>query len=510
MVRSQGDCGAERREGGDMATRGEETRVPGDIGLERRAVGLPTAIGTTFGLIVASTVLASVPSGFFASYVFLAALAVGLLAMYLQSMSFAELATMIPKAGSMNEYVRAGLGAFFATLTVLVGYIAVQLFPTTAESYVPAAIMKGFLWTDGPGTTFWVIVFVALVALINVAGIRPYGAVEVTLTFLVAASLLVFGLIGIFGAGTNDPLGGVFPEVDFTWSLFSTLLGIAIFTFVGMEYTCPLAEELREPRRDIPLGIFLGLGLVAVPMVLFGLAAARYVPAEDLSHFSPVAHMDTAIAILGDGGKWWMGIVSIMATLATLNALLAGIPRILYGMAQTRQLPAFFGYLLPATRAPVVGIVAIALMPILMNIFIDVGTEQSFIELILAGVLGWATAYALIHISVIVLRLREPEARRPFRSPLFPVPQLLGMGLLALAAFKIFPDPATRDNIYRDYGIFLVVAVVLSFVYNAIAYRSATAQFRRVPLREVYAETERIDEVAGAPVEPGGPHIRHD
>src|ERR671932_1463148 len=132
-----------------MATRAEE--VPA-VGLERRAVGLPTAIGTTFGLIVASTVLASVAAGFFASYVFLAALAIGLLAMYLQSMSFAELATMIPKAGSMNEYVRAALGPFFATLTVLVGYIAVQLFPTTAEAYTPAAVIKGFLWTGGPPT----------------------------------------------------------------------------------------------------------------------------------------------------------------------------------------------------------------------------------------------------------------------------------------------------------------------------------------------------------------------
>jgi amino acid transporter len=213
-----------------MATRAEV----GEVGLERRAVGLPTAVGTTFGLIVASTVLASVTAGFFASYVFLAALAVGLLAMYLQSMSFAELATLIPKAGSMNEYVRAGLGPFFATLTVLVGYIAVQLFPTTAEAYTPSAIVKGFLWTGGPSTTFWVIVFVVLVALLNVAGIRPYGAVEVALTVFIILSLLVFGFIGLAGLGSSDPIGSAFPHIPFTWSLFSTLLGIAMFTFVGM------------------------------------------------------------------------------------------------------------------------------------------------------------------------------------------------------------------------------------------------------------------------------------
>jgi amino acid transporter len=492
-----------------MATRAETAGAGPEIGLERRAVGLWTAIGTTFGLIVASTVLASVTAGFFASYVFLAALAIGFVAMYMQSFSFSELATMIPRAGSMNEYVRAGLGPFFATLTVLVGYIAVQLFPTTAEAYTPSAIIKGFLWTDGPGTTFWVIVFVAFVALVNVAGIRPYGVVEVTLTFLVAASLLVFGVIGLLGAGANDPIGSALPDVDFTWSLLSTLLGVAIFTFVGMEYTCPLAEEMEDPGRNIPLGIFLGLTLVAAPVVLFGLAAARHVPAEDLSHFSPVAHMEAAIAILGDGGKWWMAFISIAATLSTLNALLAGIPRILYGMGLTRQLPSFFSYLLPATRAPVVGIVTIALLPILMNVFVDLGASQNFIKLILAGVLGWATAYFLIHVTLVVLRVLEPNAPRPFRSPLVPVPQLVGSGLLALAAFKIFPDPEIREDIYTYYGIFLAVAIVLSFAYNAFAYRSAMTQFRRVPLEAVYRETRVIDKELGPPADPGAPDVRH-
>ena len=489
-----------------MATPAESETV----GLERRAVGLPTAIGTTFGLIVASTVLATVTAGFFASYVFLAALAVALVVMYLQSMSFAELATMIPKAGSMNEYVRAGLGPFFATLTVLVGYIAVMLFPTTAESYTPSAIIKNFLWTDGPSTTFWVIVFVVFVALLNVAGIRPYGAVEVGLTIFVAASLLVFGLIGVLGLGSTDPIGGIFPHVDFTWSLFSTLLGIAMFTFVGMEYTCPLAEEMEDPGRNIPLGIFLGLTLVSVPVILFGLAAVRYVPGDQLAAFSPVAQMDAAIAILGDTGKWWMALISIGATLSTLNALIAGIPRILYGMGLTRQLPSVFSYLLPSTRAPVVGIIVVSLMPILMNVFIDLGTNSNFIKLILAGVLGWATAYILIHLTVLILRRTDPDAPRPFRSPAVPIPQLLGSALIALAAYKIFPVPDVRHDAYVYYGIFLAVAAVLSFLINAVFMGSATAQFRRVPLSEVYRETQVIDTELPPPVEPGGPHIRHD
>jgi amino acid transporter len=483
-----------------MATRGAE-----GVGLERRVVGLPTALGTTFSLIVATSVLATVAGGFFASWVWLIALAIALVTMYMAALSFSELATMIPKAGSMNEYVRAGLGPFFATLTVLVGYIAIQLFPGSAEAFAGAFITSDVLGA-GLGFKWWVLIFVGFLTIVNLAGIKPFAALEVGLTFFVAASLLIIGIIGLAGIGSNDPIGSALPDTDLTWSLLSTLLGLAIFTFVGVEYTCPLAEELKRPSRDIPVGILAGLGLIAVAVVIYGLGAARYLPADALSTFSPTLPVDFGLAVLGEGGKWWMGIVTIAAMLGTLNAVLAGVPRILYGMALTRQLPSFFGYLLPSTRAPAVGIILMAIAPILMNAFDQTPLVGSFIALILAGVLGWATAYFLIHVSLISLRLREPNANRPFRSPLFPVVQLVWMGLLALAAFKVFPDPAIRDDAYRNYGIFLGCGVALSLAYNLYAFRSAATIFRPVPLAEVYRETEEISEDIGVEVEPGLPH----
>jgi amino acid transporter len=486
-----------------MATQASE------VGLERRVIGLPTAIAATFGLITATTIMISVAQGFFASYVFLVALFAGLLTMYLAAMSFSELATMIPKAGSMNEYVRAGLGPFFATLTVAVGYIAIVVFPGSAEGFASGAIIDGFLWS-GSDPRLWVVIIVGFLAVLNLLGIRAFATVEIFLTFTIATSLLVMGVVGLIGVGANDPIGGPIPHIDFTWSLFSTLLGLAIFTFVGVEYTCPLAEELRNPRRDIPWGIFIGLTLVAIPVILYGLAAVRYVPGDQLAQFSPVANMDVGIAIFGSAGKWWMGFLSIAATLSTLNAVAAGVPRILYGMALTRQLPRAFGYLTPATRAPAVGILLVTIAPIIVNYSIDLATSTEFIELILAGVLGWATAYFLIHLTQIVLRLREPGATRPYRSPAWPLPQLVGMGLLALAAFKIFPDPEAREDIYIKYGIFVAIAVGFAVLYNLFAYRSVTAVFKPVPLGEVYRETEVISAELPPEIEPGLPHIHHD
>ena len=461
--------------------------------LERRVVGLPTAISTVFGLIVATTVLVSVGQGFAASWIFLVALAIGLLVMYMQALTFSELATMIPKAGSMNEYVRAGLGAFAGSLTALMGYVAIVVFPTAAESLFPALIITNYLNIAGD-PKLWVVIIVSGVAILNIFGIRPFAAVEIALTVIVALSVLAFGVIGLLSLGSGDPIGPVLPSIHFQMATLSGLLGLAVFTFVGLEYACPLAEELDDPSRDLPKGMFLGLALIAVPLVLYGLAATRYLPAAKLGDPTQLTHMNVAIAILGNFGKWWMGIISIAATVSTLNALLAGVPRLLYGMSFTQQAPRQFGYLLPATRAPVVGIVAMALIPTGMNVF-DAASSSTFIELVLAGVLGWATAYILIHISLAILRVKEPNAVRPFRSPLFPLPQLLGTGLLIWAAVKIFPVPDVRDHIYRDYFIFLGISIVVAFVYNAIAMKSVGVQFRRIPLAEVNAEVEVIERV---------------
>jgi amino acid transporter len=140
-----------------------------------------------------------------------------------------------------------------------------------------------------------------------------------------------------------------------------------------------------------------------------------------------------------------------------------------------------------------------------MNAF-GVAEGSGFIELILAGVLGWATAYFFIHVSLLVLRWKEPRATRPFRSPLMPIPQILGAALLGLAAYKIAPPGISSSSIYYKWLIFLGAAAAFSLVYNLWAYKSLKAIFTPVPLSEVYRETELIEEELPYPVEPHVPH----
>ncbi len=214
--------------------------------------------------------------------------------------------------------------------------------------------------------------------------------------------------------------------------------------------------------------------------------------------------MDVAIAILGDTGKWWMAFVSIAATLSTLNALLAGIPRILYGMGLTGQLPRFFSYLVPTTRTPIVGIVLMALTPILMNLFVRLDEP----DLPLAHPRRRPRLGHRVHPHPHVADQPSPAGARPAR----------GRFARRSSRFRSSSGRAcsrsrrTRSSrIRRSSGTptsttcyFLGVAVVFSLAYNAFAFRDFTGLFRPMPVEEVRRE---VDEIS---LDPTGPGMRHD
>ena len=83
-------------------------------------------------------------------------------------------------------------------------------------------------------------------------------------------------------------------------------------------------------------------------------------------------------------------------------------------------------------------------MPISINLWKDLATDQNFIKFILAGVLGWGTAYIIIHATVLILRRKEPDAKRPFRSSWVPIPQIVGSALLILGRVEDLPGRGGR------------------------------------------------------------------
>jgi amino acid transporter len=481
-----------------MATTPDGQRGPAASShLEHDAIGFPTALATAVGLIIASSVLLTATTGFgVGGRVFAIAILIAYVLMIFQSMSFSEAAGMMPLAGSVYDYIASGLGRFLGVTGTLVAYLVVHVFAGTAETAAAglfASVNFPFLEGLAPENS-WVIGVGLLVifGVVNMLGIRVYGAAEVAMTAVMWVTLVIFGLLGVLRAATVDVdgfFGASLIGDDLTAVL--SMVGLAMFLFVGVEFVTPLASELREPGKVIPRAMFIGLTAVAGAMVLYGVGVLRQV--ENVELEPGVLMFDTPVPIpifaeevLGTVGRWWLAIAVLFAAAATINTLLAGIPRILYGMAKDTAFPPIFAWLHPRYKAPWAGIALAMVIPAVHAIIIQ-GDIDSIIVLILAAVCAWLFAYILVNISVIVLRQRRPDLARPFRTPWFPVPQVLASLGMLITIWYIAPPGIARSDVYLRF--FLMLAIVAAFAAWQTIFKTKAPLFAPVE-PEVLAREE--------------------
>jgi len=457
----------------------EQTRTR----LAQGSLGFPTALATAVGLVMASPVILTATSGFsIGGAGFALAMVIAVVLMLMQASTFAEAAAMMPTAGSVYDYIACGLGRVAAVAGTLAAYMLVHVFAGTAETILSGVMatvnfpgLQGFLvahnatWAVGVG-------LVLLFAALNWFGIAVFAKVEIVLTAGMWLTLMAFGIAGLLqapqapeavGAGLFGPASvGTDPMA------VMSLVGMAMFMFLGIEFVTPLAPELRQAHRTIPRAMMLGLVLVWLCMVMWGAAMVRQVPNVAVDPQGTVHLLETpdaipalAQAVMGPAGRVWLGLAFLLAGAATINTLMAALPRILWGMARDGSLPQVFARLHPRHGSPVVGIVVSAAIPITHVLLIQ-GDIDRIMPLVLAAVCAWGVAYLLINLSVISLRLRRPDLPRAYRSPWFPLPQLLGSVGIVLALFFITPPTMKAADIYGPFGVMLGLTVAYALVWT--------------------------------------------
>lgn len=467
---------------------------------EQGVIGFPTALATAVGLIMASPVILTVTTGFgMGGGAFAAAIVIAFVLMQAQAMSFAEAASILPTTGSVYDYISCGLGRFCAITGTISAYLLVHVFAGTAETILSGIMAlvnfeslnsrlesSGTSWLVGVG-------LVVSFGIVNAFGIRIYSRVEIVLTGMMWSTLMLFGLIGVCSAPAVE-LSGWFGGSSIGTSIPAVLsmVGMAMFMFVGFEFVTPLAAELRNPARHIPRAMASGLFAVAVCMLIYGSAMRRQVENVALNDAGTVHLLDTPMAIpqfaeqvMGPFGRIWLGIGFLFAGAATINTLMAGLPRIMYGMAVDGALPRIFAYLHPRLKTPLFGIAVAVAIPC-VHAWIIKGNLDRLTNLVLAAVCAWGVAYIMVSLSVISLRIRRPDLPRLYRTPWYPLPQILSIAGILLAIWYITPLGTSSRAVYELVGVMLGLTAAYAFVWTRFVRR--VPLFEPVPVERILEE----------------------
>ncbi|NMY72273.1 APC family permease [Pseudomonas sp. WS 5414] len=434
----------------------------------RRVLGLGSLVSVAVGLVVSQGVMVLMLQGAgMAGLGFFMPLLLAYLMALTYALSFSELALMVPRAGSLSSYTEVAIGHFPAILATFSGYMVVAMFALSAELLLLDLII-GKVY---PGSLPPMLVAYGVLGtfiLLNLLGIDVFAKLQTVLAVVMVVILLTLGLGAIGSAQADLQL-----PLDQGWNPMEVgalaLAAMAIWGFVGAEFVCPLVEETRNPERNIPRSMIIGLSIIFLVITLYCLGALLCIPREQLAS-NPLPHFLFATSVFGEAGKLFLVGAVITATCSTVNSSLAALPRMLYGMAQNGQAFPQFKRLSPRTRTPWVAVLFIAALtglPILL-----LGQDPDSISLLLlAAALAWLLAYIIVHIDVIALRRRYPEAPRPFRSPFYPWPQVLGIVGMLFAIYHVSPSPQMTARIFGSAGVVLGVISVIAVLWIKLVMR---------------------------------------
>jgi len=432
---------------------------------ESKLLGPLTLLAVAVGVIVAqSTMVSLLQAVGIAGWGFVGAMAIGFVLMMCNSATYAELALMMPRASGMSAYIQAGLGPLPAIFAVFVGYVVPALFGPAAELLLVDAVLGQLLPNSLPALA-WAAILLGVLVLLNLRGADVFARVQTVLTFTMVVFLLVTGGTALASAPAAGSPGLAAMADNVT--VFG-VVALVMYSLIGTEFVTPLTALAREPARNVPRAMFVGLMVVTVANLLFCLGAARAVGRETLAS-SVLPHLDVVVAVFGPGAKLLFAAIAITATASLINTVLAAVPRMLLEMAHAGEaFPVFrrvnrFG-------VPWVGTLFVASLP-LVGLVWSGGDVGRIVALLIAAAGAWLCSYMVAHAALIALRRRAPARPRPWRSPFFPWPQVLAIVGMAYVIANAAPAPELQAPIFTALAVVLGLVAAIGALWVLIVMR---------------------------------------
>lgn len=427
-------------------------------------LGLGSAVAVCVGLIVATSCLLSLGLGMgLSGKAFILPLFVVVFLNAFIAISFAELHQLMPNVdGGVGQYSLVGMGPVASMISNIAAYIITMVLASAVEAAMCGMVLNEFMPTI-PAAVISMFVIAALLT-VNFFGVDIFSKVQNVVVTLLIGSLAGMGIISFFKLGTGTVITAAeqtAPAIQGVGGVMS-LAAIAFWLFIGVEFIIPVAKELKNPKRDVLLSMILALVLLFVVQAILGVGMTNYVTLDDLAS-AGMPHMVFAEAVLGMPGKIWMGFITILAGISTLNTVLSASARIILGMAEEGMFPKFMAKT-NKSGAPIFGLILMAGADALM-IITGYTNSTGLTNIILAASCFWLVSYIMTHMNVLILRKRYPNKERNQSLVLGGLPQIIGILGNVYMIWNISSDMPSRLAIYKLSGILFAVLIVYAYAW---------------------------------------------
>ncbi len=394
------------------------------------------------------------------------AFVVAALACGFAAMCYAEFASTVPVAGSIYTYSYATLGELvawmigwdllleygLATSAVAVGWSGYfQNLIGSIGLHIPVELSAAPGALPGVKTYFNL---PAMLIMLFITAMLSWGVRESTRVngIMVIIKVVVVLMFIVTGAGHVDTNNWV-PFMPFGMSGVMSAAAVVFFAFIGFDAVTSAAEEVKNPKRDLPIGI---IGSLAICTVLYVVVSAIMTGIVPFREFATALDHPVALALTKANEAWFARFVSLGAIVGMTTVILVmayGQTRIIFAMSRDGLLPQRLSSIHPRFGTP---FLCTWIVGIVFGLIGSVVPLDVLAELINIGTLA---AFCLVSIAVMVLRKRRPDLHRAFRCPGVPVVPMLAIGFcVALMAFLTVTT-------WIAFGIWLAIGLAVYFGY---------------------------------------------
>jgi APA family basic amino acid/polyamine antiporter len=423
------------------------------------------------------------------------------------ALCYAELASMVPISGSAYTYSYATLGELVAwiigwdlIIEYAIGNVAVAI--SWAEFFnrllrnlgihVPDWLTQNYR-TASPETlvaaphifgvpiVFNILAFgiVALITVVLVWGIKESSEFNAIMVLIKIIVLLFFVGLALYYVSPEKMTTNWKPFQPQGWMGTLTAAAVVFFAYIGFDAVSTVAEETKNPARDLPIGIIASLIVCTFLYIIVAAVFTGMVPWDVLRSWTSAQQGESltmALEHVAPQAKWQNTVIafgSVVAHTAVLLVFQLGQPRIFFSMARDGLLPSVFASVHPKFKTPHV-------TTILTGVVVGgIAAFATVDEMVSLTNIGTLFAFILVCIGVIVLRKKDPTRHRPFKVPLGPY-LLPGLGALS-CAFLIYFLPG--GSYWRFVGWLMCgLAVYLSYGYTRSGVGQRMGRPERSPL----------------------------